>query len=167
MSAILAAFDSEVALLEALRKLRAEQVGELQTYTPKVLEGEPTGSPLPLIIFVAGVTGAVAAFALMTYADVWNYPLDIGGRPKFSWPSFVPIAFEVGVLWALTAGFFGFFAVNRMPTLYEPVDECESFRQASRDGWFIAIRSDDPKRHAIARRLLDDLRPAVVEDIPE
>ena len=59
MSAILAAFDTEAALLEALRKLRAEQVGELQTYTPKVLEGEPTGSPLPLIIFVAGLAGAV------------------------------------------------------------------------------------------------------------
>ena len=48
-----------------------------------------------------------------------------------------------------------------------PWTNAKSFRQASRDGWFIAIRSDDPKRHATARRLLDDLRPAVVEDIPE
>ena len=167
MSAILAAFDTEAALTGALSRLRSEQVGVLETYSPKRLDADLSGSRLPLVIFVAGLTGAALAFALMTYADVWNYPLDIGGRPKFSWPAFVPIAFEVGVLWAVAAGFFGFFIANGMPKLYEPVDECESFRQAGRDGWFVLVSSDDPDLLARARKLLDDLRPAVIEDVPE
>jgi hypothetical protein len=51
-----------------------------------------------------------------------------------------------------------------MPQLYDPGDECDSFRRASRDGWFLAIRTDDPERAAQARALLDALHPASVEE---
>jgi hypothetical protein len=113
---------------------------------------------------VAGVAGFVGCFLLMTYADVYAYPLDIGGRPTFAWPAFVPIAFEVGVLCAMVVGFFGYFIVCRMPQLYDPVDECERFRRASRDGWFVAIRSSDPEHVAQARTLIDTLQPTSVEE---
>lgn len=164
MKGVLAGFESESALRRALDCLAAEQVADVETYTPIALPEHATGSPLPLVMFLAGVLGFAGFFLLMAYADLWAYPQDIGGRPDFAWPSFVPIAFELGVLCAMGAGFFGYFVLCRMPRPYDPVDECDSFRRASRDGWFVAVRCTDPQRVAHARAVLDGLRPRSVEE---
>jgi hypothetical protein len=164
MKGVLAGFDSESALQQALDRLRAEPIGDIETYTPVALNEHPAGSPLPLVMFTAGVLGFVGFFLLMAYADVWAFPLDIGGRPKFAWPSFTPIAFELGILCAMAVGFLGYFVLCRMPRLYDQVDECGSFRRASRDGWFVAVRSTDPKRVMRARTVLDLLRPTSIEE---
>jgi hypothetical protein len=164
MKGLLVGFQSRTALDEALGHLTAADIGEVETYTPTPPTGSAAGSPLPLIMFAAGVLGFLGFFLLMTYADVRAYPLDIGGRPTFAWPTFVPIAFELGVLCAMAAGFFGYFVLCRMPHLYDPIDECESFRQASRNGWFMAIRTGDPKRLARVRSILEQLQPTSLED---
>lgn len=163
MTGVLAGFVTEHALRHALDCLAAEQVENVETYTPVALNEHPTDLPLPLVMFIAGVPGFVGFFALMAYADVWAYPLDIGGRPNFAWPSFVPIAFELGVLCAMAAGFFGYFLICRMPRLYDPIDECDNFRRASRDGWFLAVCSADAQLIARASTVLDGLRPASID----
>ncbi len=158
---ILALFRQEKALAEALRHLREAQVDPLETYTPAPLRDEQVVSPIPLIILVAGLLGAAASLALQTYAYTLAYPFPIGGRPQFAWPSFLPTVFENAVLVAIAAGFAAFMLINRMPRLYEPIDEAEVMRQVSRDGWIVAIRSTDEE----GLRILRALNPERIEEI--
>ena len=66
----------------------------------------------------------------------------------------------------MLAGFFGYFIVCRMPRLYDPIDECVSMRQAMRDGWVVAIRTDDVRRIEHTRDILNGLHPERIEEIP-
>jgi hypothetical protein len=162
MSSVLAAFPDRQGLQSALHRLRSAALGPLETYTPQPLaEG---ASPLPMAIFVAGVLTMAASFALQVYANVWAYPLDIGGRPRFSWPAFVPIALENGILAAVAAGFFGYLILNRLPHLYDPIDEGAAIRRASRDCWCVAVRTG---RTEEAQHILHACGAHSVEVLPE
>ena len=55
---------------------------------------------LPLMVLLAGIFGAFAGFGLCYWVSVIAYPLNIGGRPFNSWPSFIPVTFEVTILFA-------------------------------------------------------------------
>jgi Protein of unknown function (DUF3341) len=162
---LLASFADRQALDRATERLRAAEIG-FETYTPMPLDEGVARSPLPLAVLVAGLAGAAAGFAMQVYATSIGYPLDIGGRPDFSWPAYVPIAFEIGVLFAVLTGFFGYFAVCRLPRLYDPIDECAAMRQAMRDGWMLAVRSGEGELIARARAVLEALGPRSIEEIP-
>jgi hypothetical protein len=159
MKTVVASFTSEAGLVDALPRLRT--LGVVETYTPKALEDDQP-SILPLVVLVAGIVGAACGFGMQVYANMIGYPIDIGGRPEFSWPAFIPIAFEIGVLSAVLTGFIAFLAVNRLPRLYEPVDEANLMRDATRDRWCVAIRTESPDR---AHALLCDLSADEVEEL--
>lgn len=161
---IVATFPDEKRLMEAVALLRARRVGEVETYTPTELEDPPIHSIMPLVILVCGILGVVGSFLLQAYATAINYPLNIGGRPNLSWPAYIPTTFEMGVLAAMLGGFFGFFIVNRLPRLYEPIDETQAMRRASRDGYVLAIRRPDRTR---AHEVLAGLRPIMMEEVGE
>jgi hypothetical protein len=161
MTGVLAAFDSKHALQSALAPLRDAGFGDLETYTPQPMEDGQ--SILPSMVLLFGILGAVASFALLTYGDVWAYKLDIGGRPPFSWPSFIPIAFENGILAAVLAGVFGYFVINRLPRLYDPIDHSPSLRRAMRDLYCVAVRTTETDR---ARAVLTPFAPVQIEELP-
>ena len=83
-------------------------------------------------------------------------PVLIGGRPNFFWTSYAVYAFECGVLAATMTGFVGFLIACRMPALYEPEDECDALRDATRDGWFLLLRDPDERARATLRELRPD-----------
>jgi hypothetical protein len=161
---ILGLFRKEDQLLEALRRLREAGIGPLETYTPAPLHDEPALSPIPVIVLVAALLGAAASLALQTYSYTIAYPFPIGGRPQFAWVSFVPTVFENAVLVAIATGFVAFMVVNRMPRLYDPIDEADAMREVSRDGWAVAVRGKDGDH---ARRLLEAMNPDMIEEIAE
>ena len=162
---IVAGFGTAGGLSQALRQLRAAQVGPIETYTPAPLEGEDTASPLPLVVLVAGLLGAAASLGMQAYSSLVAFPLDIGGRPDFAWISFVPTVFENAVLLAVAAGFVGFLLINRLPRLWEPVDEAEALRRASSDRWCLAVHSADPQVLERARAVLRPLEPESIEEL--
>jgi hypothetical protein len=157
---LVASFATQTRLRDALPGLSA--VGVVETYTPQALEDDQP-SILPLIVLIAGLAGAAAGFGMQVYANVIAYPVDVGGRPRFSWPAFIPITFEIGVLSAVLVGFIAFLVVNRLPRLYDPVDEASLLRGATRDRWCVSIRTEAPDR---AHALLRDLAADEVEELP-
>jgi hypothetical protein len=163
---LLAEFADAEALRIAAERLDREHLGVVETHTP--LPPDHAGpSVLPLIILAAGVGGFAAAFALQWYATTQAYPVDIGGRSAFSWPAFVPLAFEFGVLSAVAAGVFGFLIACRLPALHDPIDEIGGFRRASRDGYFLAVRTRDGAATGRARAVLHELAPVLLQDVPQ
>jgi hypothetical protein len=73
-----------------------------------------------------------------------DYTFLISGKPLFSWPAFVPVTFELGVLFSAFGAVFGMFALNRLPQLYHPLFQSERFERVTDDRFFISIESADP-----------------------
>ena len=157
---ILAAFAHERALRGALDETR--ELARVQTYTPMPPDDDET-SKLPVVILVAGLSAALASFALQAASSVWAYRFDIGGRPLVAWPSFIPTAFENGVLAAVVCGFLGFCVINHLPRLYDPVDEAGLMRRASRDWWVLRLDGGDATE---LRRILANHGALQIEELP-
>jgi hypothetical protein len=162
---LVASFRSDTELRLASQRARHAGIGTVETYTPAPSDVTPDVSPLPLVILLAGLTGAAAGYLMQVYAAMVSYPMNIGGRPDLSWPSFVPIAFEIGVLAAVAAGFFGFLIINRMPCLYDPIDEADILREASRARWLLVIRPFNEAATMEARALIRELPVADYEEL--
>ncbi len=162
---ILAMFADEAGLARALTRLREAHVGPLETYTPAPLSDAPTGSPIPMIVLGAGLLGAAASFGLQTYSFTQAYEFHIGGRPEFAWPSFIPTTFENAILVAIAAGFLAFFAICGLPKHYDPVDESDAMRRASRDRWFVQVRSENLEILQAATTILSGMHPVSIEEL--
>lgn len=165
---IVASFADKAALGRAAQALREARLGPVETYTPAKLSDEGPDSavsPIPLAMFAGGLVGFGFMLWLQIFATVTAYPIDVGGRPNASWPAYITNAFEVGVLSAMLVGFVAFLALNRMPALYDPVDESRFIRQASRDDWFLALRPAEGDAPMRARRLLEQHDPQTLEEL--
>jgi hypothetical protein len=147
---LLAEFHSPEELLAAANKARQAGYRKMDAYSPYPIEGlsEAIGfhrTRLPYVVLAGGVAGGTMGFLLQYYASVIGYPLNVGGRPLNSWPSFVPITFETTILVAAFAAVLGMLAMNGLPQPYHPLFNVERFAMASRDRFFIAIEAADPK----------------------
>ena len=136
-------YDNEERFLEAVRAAHRRWGRRVRAYAPYPVEGldealQYRPSPIPAIMFCAGLTGAVGAFYLQWYA-VHDWPLNVGGRPIASWPSFIPITFELTVLTAALTGLCSLLILARLPRLDHPTFGAQSFQRASQDRFFVSV----------------------------
>jgi hypothetical protein len=160
---LMAEFDSPEALLEAARRAFAAGFRKMDAYSPFPVDGlaEAIGfhrTRVPLIVLIGGLLGCVGGFWLQYWVAVIDYPINIGGRPLNSWPSFIPVTFELTILLAALAAFFGVLALNRLPMPYHPVFNVERFELASRNRFFLCIEAADTNFELErTRRFLDEI----------
>jgi ActD protein len=147
---ILAEFKSPDLVVEAAKKVHDAGYTRVDAYSPFPIEelGEALDlhkSHLPKIVLIGGICGFFAGWGLEYWAAVLEYPMNIGGRPFYSWPAFIVPAYETTILFAAMGAVFGMLALNGLPQPYHPVFNVPSFALASRDKFFICIESLDPK----------------------
>lgn len=170
MTALVAAFSNEAALVRAVSRLRAAGFDEIETYTPVPLTVEDNagpGSVIPAAILFGGLAGAAFMFGLQTLSDAssWGYPVDIGGHPKFSWPGFVPNAVSFGFICASLFGFAALLFLSGAWRLWDAVDEFEAMREASRDGWIAHVHHEETDEIIRAREVIVPLDPLALRVI--
>lgn len=168
---LMAEFATPEQLLEAARQTQEAGYRRIDAFAPFPIEGlaEAVGfhrTRLPLVVLVAGIIGGVSGFFLQYYGDAVSYPINVGGRPLNSWPAFVPVTFELTILFAAFAAVFGMLAMNGLPTPYHPVFNVPRFALASRDRFFLCIKSRDPMFDLeLTRKFMLTLNPREVVDI--
>jgi ActD protein len=160
---LMAEFDSPEGMLEGAKRTYAAGYRRMNAYSPFPIEGmaEAIGfheHKLPWIVFGGGLIGCLSGFGMQYYASVMAYPLNIGGKPLNSWPSFVPVTFEMTILVAVFSAVLGMLALNGLPHPYHPVFNVPRFALASRNRFFFAIEANDPKFDAVeTRKLLEEI----------
>jgi len=170
---LLAEFEQPEALLAAVQRAREAGYRRIDAYTPIPVHGltEALGqipTKLPLLTLAGGALGAVAGYGMQYYASVISYPVNVGGRPYHSWPAFVPIVFELVILFAALFTVLGMLALNGLPMPYHPVFNVPQFKLASRNRFFLCIESRDPAFHPDSTRsFLENLHPSGVYSVPK
>jgi hypothetical protein len=168
---LMAEFATPEQLLEAAHRTHDAGYRRIDAFAPFPIEGLAhavgfKGTRLPLVVLLAGILGGISGFYLQYYAAVIGYPLNVGGRPLNSWPAFIPVTFEVIILFASFAAVFGMLAMNGLPTPYHPVFNVPRFALASRDRFFLCIKARDPMFDLeITKNFMQTLHPREVTEI--
>lgn len=147
---LMAEFDDPEDLIVALDAVQAEGYEDLDAFTPFPIHDvcekvAKKPSKVPLLVLIGGLTGAAGMFGFQTWASTVSYPFNIGGRPAFSWPAFIPPTFEILILLAAFAAVFGMFLLNGLPRPHHPVFGVAAFERATTDRYFLLIESTDAK----------------------
>ncbi len=160
---LIAEFDNAESLLAAAHRAFAEGFRKMDAYSPFPVEGlaEALGfhrTRVPLIVLTGGILGCLGGFFLQYWLAVIDYPINVGGRPLNSWPSFIPVTFELTILIAALSAFFGVLALNGLPMPYHLVFNVDRVELASRNRFFLLIEAADPRfDSAGTRRFLENI----------
>ena len=168
---LMAEFEAPEDLLSAAKQAYKAGYRKLDAYSPLPIHGlgAAIGFPktnLGYVTFICGLLGGICGYSLQYWIHVIDYPINIAGRPLHSGPSFIPVAFEMTILFAAFGTFLGLLIANRLPTPYHPVFNVPSFERASQDRFFLCIEAEDPQfDSAETRRFLEGLNPQEVSQV--
>src|SRR5207302_517568 len=134
---LMAEFDDAERLVDAVRRARAAGYRRVEAYSPfplaelaDALEFRPRG--VPRAVLAGGIVGALSGYALEYWTMGVAYPINVGGRPYNSWPMFIPVTFEMAVLFAALAAVASMLAFNGLPMPYHPVFNAPSAARLTR-----------------------------------
>jgi hypothetical protein len=169
---LMAEFDRPEDVILATQHAYEHGYRMMEAYSPFPVDGlaEALGfrkNRVAACVLMGGVTGGLTGFFMQWYSAVISYPIDVGGRPFNSWPAFIPITFEMTVLFASLAAVFGMLGLNGLPRPHHPVFNLPSFVLASRNRFFLCIQSRDSLFDEVETRLfLEKFKPIAVNVVP-
>ncbi|MFN4083523.1 MAG: DUF3341 domain-containing protein [Bacteroidia bacterium] len=116
---ILGVYNDPDQIYSATKKLIKNGYKIHDVYSPFAIHGMDRlmgikRSRLTVAAFIFAMTGVVCALTLMIYTGGIDWPINIGGKPYFHVPTYIPITFELGVLFTAFGMVGCFFIVNRM-----------------------------------------------------
>lgn len=170
---LLAEFDTATELVDAARAVRDKGYVKTDAFSPFPIHeiDEALGikrSILPVLVFFGGVTGLLLGLSLQIFVHYIDYPINVGGRPYLSFPSFIPPAYELTILLAGFTAVFGMLFLNGLPRPYHPVFNVPRFSLATREKFFLLIEAADPKYdHDNTKSFMESLNPQEVFDVEE
>ena len=147
---LLAEFETPSALVAAARRAYEAGYRRMDTFSPFPVEEawEAIGHHdrrLSLIVLCGGIAGLLTGLGLQEWVHQVAYPINIAGKPLNSWPQFIPVIFELTILFASLSAVIGMIVLNGLPQPYHPVFNVPRFEHASRDKFFLLVESNDPK----------------------
>ena len=145
---LVAEFEDPTTLVRAAERVRESGYRKFEIYSPYPIKAldkiVPGGNPVPFLTLAGGLIGAAIAWVLQYYVAAIEYPVNVGGRPLYSWPAFIPILFEMTVLLSAALCFFGTLGLCGFPRINHPVFNLPRFAEASSGRYFLAIEGKDP-----------------------
>jgi hypothetical protein len=146
---IVGLFDSPGPLLAAAQRFRDEGFPALHwdCHTPYPVHGLDRAMGLrPSIMGVITLSAAFVGLGLAIWMtgglSVWQYPIRIGGKPLFSWQAFVPIFFELFVLFATVSTLAALIWLCRLGRWHSPLHDSDVMKEITCDRFAIVLRGD-------------------------
>ena len=170
---VMAEFDTPEQIVAAARAVREAGYKRIDAFSPFPIHEMDAAlgikkTILPVLIFIGGLLGCLGGLGLIYYTLVLDYPINVGGRPYFSLPAFIPVMFECTILGAAFTAVFGMIALNNLPQPYHPVFNEPRFELASREKFFLLIEASDEKfDHDETTRFLQGFNAREVFDVNE
>jgi hypothetical protein len=142
-SLVLGSFKTPEAVLAAAEDLRRRGHRDLDAYSAYPLEGAEEALDLPRTrmprrVLAGGLLGATTGLGFQWWCNAIDFPINVGGRPLFSLPSWIPITFELTVLFGAFGAFFGLLSLLGLPRLHHPVFEVPGFRSVAVDRFWLS-----------------------------
>lgn len=168
---LIAEFDDPEQLVQAAQAAYKAGYRQMDAYSPFPIHGlaEAVGfrkTYVSLFTLLGGLTGAAVGFVMQYFATVVHYPYMASGKPFNSWPSYMPITFEVTILFGAFAALGSMLALNGLPQPYHPIFNAKRFERASSDGFFLCIETGDAQYDAGGTRdFLQGLNPVEVSEV--
>ena len=165
-------FDDAASLLRAAERVRDAGYRKWDCHTPWPVEGLERAmglkrSPIGGIALVGGAVGLLAAVALTGGLSVLHYPIRVGGKPLFSWQAFVPIFFELFVLFAALTTLAAAVVLCRLGRHHSPLHDSGLMGEVTSRRFAVVLRADDESfaddraRALLAASGCRDIRPLV------
>src|SRR5579872_4477795 len=168
---VMAEFDNPTDLVNATRAAREQGYRKLDAYTPFPIEElndvlHLHRNKLPLIVLCGGILGGLTGYLLQYFVTVIYFPINVGGRPLHSWPSYIVITFELTILFAALSAVFGLLGLCGLPMPYHPTFNVPRFALASRNRFFLCIEATDPLfDRKQTSEFLETLEPKEVSEV--
>src|SRR3984957_13314290 len=168
---MMAEFETPGQLVAAARRVREAGFRKFDAYTPYPIHELDEAMDLhdnrvSLFTLIGGLIGCATGFGLCSWVQAVALPLNIGGRPLISAPMYIPVTFELTILFGGLTAAISMILMNGLPSPYHPVFNVERFANASRNKFFLVIESADlPFDHAVTVGFLESLGPEEIAEV--